>query len=365
MKKSTLNHPSVLRLAKILPRPSRTAILQNLSDYRGSIRQSARSIPVAPVRAITHARDYLDDTDRSARRAANDKKYAAQVKRSLTARVRTLNKPPRACSTASVGKWLDARAALARELVMYDGAAGIKPAVTLKSENTVVALPSVGERDAEHAKITVVKRGANWSIEPTLAESHFYHEDGETEWKNGRPISYARAINTTYVQSAAWPSGNGKNCYFLYCGARYLRQAPDGHKFLIDENGLKLCRAADHDADYHLNAQDIYHFHAAKIVDAINANAKKRAEQRAHVAAMKAEAEGVYICLNDSLRAGNCEGGTIAWAKRHNIDIKKHHPAAALVKYAVENRVALAIYASIKRHRVEMARGYADLADHH
>jgi hypothetical protein len=83
-------------------------------------------------------------------------------------------------------------------------------------------------------------------------------------------------------------------------------------------------------------------------------------------AAEIAQNEGVFVCLADSIRAGNCKIGTLNFAERHRLDTSRHYTAIELLAQANGDagRVRLAITAARFRHNQEMDRGYCDLSEH-
>ena len=104
----------------------------------------------------------------------------------------------------------------------------------------------------------------------------------------------------------------------------------------------------------------------AHITSQLQANAERRNLMKAQMAAEKAQMEGVWVCLADALRAGNCKAGCLAFAERHQISASKHYPAPALLDMAngEAGRVRLAITAASIRHRKEMEQGFALLEEH-
>jgi hypothetical protein len=221
---------------------------------------------------------------------------------------------------------------------------------------------------AESLGAKIVRRGADWTVDATLhlADIGYYHSAGETIWKNGRPKSYTRASNDTRILAAAVIRRG--ILYAAFAARRDLAdlalitlRAPAGYQWGADSNGIKLSARDDHDADYHPTADEI---HAgrnglAKIVTALEANQAKRAALKAQLAAERAEAQGIYVCVADSLAAGNCRAGTLAFAARHNLDPERHYSAPDILAIANGDaaRVRIAIRAATLRHKREMEAG--------
>lgn len=152
------------------------------------------------------------------------------------------------------------------------------------------------------------------------------------------------------------------------CVGKHFKQwtAPDGYAFGIDENGVKLFRKDSPKDDYHINAEDVLSSSRPSLVEILEGNRQRRLQTEAENRAVEAEAEGVWVCLKDSLRAGNCRTGTESFAVKYGFDVRKHYPAKEVLNRANGDygRARLAISAAISRHRREMEVGYADLENH-
>ena len=90
---------------------------------------------------------------------------------------------------------------------------------------------------------------------------------------------------------------------------------------------------------------------------------QRMAAERAVEAAAVA---GVYVCLADSIRAGNCRQGTLNFGQRHGLDPARHYSAPDLLAMANgdASRVRVAVTAARLRHEREMTAGVCELADH-
>jgi hypothetical protein len=139
---------------------------------------------------------------------------------------------------------------------------------------------------------------------------------------------------------------------------------PDGYHWNKDVNGIRAVYGPD---DFHPQIGDLWKENAVEeIVRRLQENAQRRKLLAAQEAATKAEAEGVYVCVADSLRAGNCLAGTKSFAQRHGLDTRKHYHAPDLLEMANGDgsRVKLTITSAVIRHHQEMERGYATLEEH-
>lgn len=198
--------------------------------------------------------------------------------------------------------------------------------------------------------------------------------DGWTEWKNRVPRRYHRGTYELTVVSFAVILDD-HCCEFAWQVEDRCPNDPpfittltlsDGYKWQGDHLGLSVVRLSD-GADYHPTASELRARGAvAKILEALDANAKRRAKAKAQMAAEKAETEGVWVCLADSLSAGNCKAGTLTFARKHALDPSRHYRACELLDCGEHDtgRVRLAISAARIRHRRELQQGYSMLRDH-
>lgn len=140
-----------------------------------------------------------------------------------------------------------------------------------------------------------------------------------------------------------------------------------GYKWDVDANGLRLMALARPDDDYHPNTDDIEAGMTALVAKLrANANTRKAARKAAKMDAKKsrevaqqAKAMGVRVVVADSIRAGNCESGTLSFCQRHGFDPRKSYtPEQVLAKSNGDTqRARLAIHAAIKRHETMTSLG--------
>lgn len=183
------------------------------------------------------------------------------------------------------------------------------------------------------------RTGANW--EPTMRALARISLDG--------------AIMTALI---GWATGSAENQQ-----AAYTLQAGRGYQWQVDDNGVRLVRRAD-GADYHPTTDDV-RAGRATIIAALRERAATRkaaakAARRDTTAIKRASRDGVWVCLADSLAAGNCRAGTEAFARRHGLGLHRHYRVEALPAPASETesrRVALAVLAAQRRQAREMIAG--------
>jgi hypothetical protein len=130
------------------------------------------------------------------------------------------------------------------------------------------------------------------------------------------------------------------------------------------------------------SAGDVYHFTSDEvlggmktIIAGLKAMLSRRALEKRSVkeAARKQkddtlllkEIGTIYVCLQDSVRSGNCLAGSLAWARQHGIDPNAHIAASMLELFAAkEPRVTRVIKAARIRSLQEIKQGYSLLAEH-
>lgn len=219
---------------------------------------------------------------------------------------------------------------------------------------------------ARKHKAEIRMTGKNWELYSSLSRSHIDHTPGETIWKNGRPKSYTRATCDNYVRSFAvmWSSTTIDG---IFHATRYSVTLPDGYAWGKDANGLKAYDTTSTRDDYHPEVSDLLADDAADlIIKKIIENRETRRAMEARAIAEKAAMEGVWVCLADSIRAGNCKSGTIAFCNRHALDPSRHYTAQEIFNIANGDAswARLAITAATLRHQREMRQGYSELSDH-
>ena len=238
------------------------------------------------------------------------------------------------------------------------------------------AIP-LGKCDAEIAESAARAnhtRRFNWgSARPALKPQAWGATIDEAFDYKGRHKGRTGYIYHPTMQSAAHISNDGAILAAMIGHtdgtrnlATYTVKAGRGYRWEIDANGVCLVRLAD-GADYHPNSDEIRAGRATLI-----ATLRERADTRKKAAAAsKRDAkiiaaackDGVWVCLTDAIAAGNCRMGTEQFARRHNLDIRRHYRAELLPRVGKDNsrRVALAVLAAQRRQARDMARGYADM----
>lgn len=208
-------------------------------------------------------------------------------------------------------------------------------------------------------------RGADATLQACRTPSHGVHSAGETEWKNGRPVSYTRATHDNFVRSVGIVVSETVVEVMLH--ETLVRvEVQNGHIWSIDPKvGLLLTHGPD---SYHPEIADF--LRRGNVAEKLCAKLAERAETRRRVAAERAaeaaEIAGVWVCVRDSERAGNCNAGTRSFCERHGLDARKHYRATEIL--AISNgdtgRARLAIHAAVIRDIREREAGVAMLSEH-
>jgi hypothetical protein len=186
--------------------------------------------------------------------------------------------------------------------------------------------------------------------------------------RHGGPCTYRKIEHTIFVTSYGRTDGRVLT-YRLFTTDKTIK-APFGYRWGYDSNGIKLYAIARPADDFHPDTADLA-AGSKHCVEKLKRNAETRCKcvgETKHQIALirKAEREGLSVCLADSLKAGNCRAGTIAWANRHGFSNGQHYKPSQLLADANGDtpRVALVVAVALRRHRREMEQGYAVLAEH-
>ena len=224
----------------------------------------------------------------------------------------------------------------------------------------------ISESEAKKVKSPLCMRGRDARIIPSLKASVTVHTDGETTWKGSRPIKYTRAQNDNYVRSFCIVKTQQEiDCIFHK--TRRLVTLPGGFHWSKDNDGLKAVKTDSPADDYHPSVTDLLLENAGEVMSkAILANRDRRVKLKAMEIVERAKVSGVFICFKDSVRAGNCEAGTRAFAERHGLSVTRHYSASEVLDMAngQADRVRLAVTAARIRHERELKAGVCMIEDH-
>ena len=321
-------------------------------------------------------RSYIDaekirTSDPDAKRARDDAQFRREWLRRINRKIERLVHPPvGTCAeiTAAADSQSDRADQVARLVAQKSIALQRKIPMPVICKNSELPGVGIGGFSADFARkfgVTgIIMRGHDATIQSTRRTSYGHHAEGKTEWKNGKPVKYTRATHDNYVRSFALiRSDDPRTVDYVFHLTQVSITLPEGYAWGID-NGLRAMCGAD---DYHVSAVDLLAKNVVeKIVGYTTANAATRRQRAAELLAETADVEGVFCCVADSLRAGNCLVGTRSFAERHQLDIKRHYHAPELLQIANGDtgRVRLVIQAARNQARIDAERGFSLLSEH-
>ncbi len=214
-------------------------------------------------------------------------------------------------------------------------------------------------------------RRQNWD-----APEASYHQIGIKTVNHGRYSHACRHDRLSYtpVLRACGTVTPGRALFLIGNDTIRLR-APRGWRYGRDENGLYLTRTGETREAYRYHpTSDEWSAGLAAIRSAAIAHEQTQRQVARDAREQQRQARKdadllatipVYVCLRDSRKAGNCAAGTVAWARRHDLDPRQHVPADIVRRLADRNPQALRVveYAE-RRTATEIRRGYSLLSDH-
>lgn len=219
-------------------------------------------------------------------------------------------------------------------------------------------------REAKKLGADIIMRGRNAELMACRVASYGKHVDHVTTWRNGQARTLVSSLHHNYVRSIALVEAGGTTVEYHAHRSRFVVTLPDGYRWGTDDIGLFAACGPD---EYHVTCADLIVKDAAdRIAEKVQSNKRRREEMRLREVAEKATLDGVYVCLADSLRGGNCLAGTLKFGQAHNLNPDRHYEAQELIEMSGGDysRVRLAITAARIRHAREMEAGVCHLADH-
>lgn len=338
--------------------------LKNDIFARKTIWRSTRNLSAAAWREAEKQRK----ADPDAKRARKDKAF----RRRYLAALRRCEQKAIKCDATNLDDVMRYNELTWMRIAELHECARLRSIVTGKKCEPVKA-PSYGaqlwitEHVARDHGAKLVMRGRDARVYATKSESWMDYKPGETEWENGKAVRYTRARNDNYVRSLA-VIRDPQTVDYICHETRYEIKIDPSLRWEIDENGLKAVVIASPGDDYHPTAACLIEHlqNPAFMMQMLMENMERRARTAAENAATAAENKGVFVCLADSIRGGNCEAGSRIFAQRHQLDVTKHYGAMELLAQANGDarRVRLAITAARIRHEREVAQGFCVLAEH-
>jgi hypothetical protein len=219
---------------------------------------------------------------------------------------------------------------------------------------------------------TICMVGKEAILAPTKRKSYGIHEDAvpsKWDFRKKRYYGFERCVHHNYVRSFA--IFKDRTLDYVLHETKIQLVLPEGYLWGEDYNGLKAFTEFSRQDDYHPDAEELLRKDAVEhIVQCINRFAERRTLMWAQSAVEKAESENIFVCLSDSVRAGNCFNGSLEFARKRNIDPYRHYRASELLDLVGKNdngdigRLRLAITAASLRQRKELERGYSLISEH-
>lgn len=314
------------------------------------------------------ARKKLTAAEREDRRAANDSRFRARLVASLKKQI----------AAVPVEAGPSARKALVERL------SRIAPRAT------VPAYPGVLVRITSDAvyRLGWIQRGKDASYSIWRNPYQHVHAVGETEWRNGQPRHYTRAVNDTRLQSVAWDApggmltvrcvGSRRRAQITIPGST-ARIAPreallSGDLIGISQDDGSITRYDHTGAVTGVSiprpGYDGIWEHGADIAEA-RAELTHKAERAEmthpspgmrRAARLLCRGASLAATIDDARAAGHCRAGIEAWCRARDIDPATAVQIRTLYTDTDQRAQALALQVAIKaivQRRAERARSSA------
>lgn len=231
-----------------------------------------------------------------------------------------------------------------------------------------VLLP-VTTSTAKRHNLEVSRQGDDCGVRATMQQSYIYSRAAESQYGGGRWRTIQKSQRRTYVRALAiLDSPRLVRC--IVHRHDFILLAPRGYKWDIDTNGLRLVARDCADADYHPSADELElpGANCESLVIKLEALRAERVlvakNERVRESERKLALRSGYICVRDSIRAGNCVSGTLSWLEQRKLDSARHYPLRAVASMCTEGRALAALNQAIARHAREMRDGVCLLAEH-
>jgi hypothetical protein len=350
-------------------KPVKPMVLPGDQEWVGIVNQKVGWYYHKGVRVRRALSSLLSDEERFVRRAKNDPKFRRKFIKRLESEENSIFKLHFTLdgiekADANQDQWNRRLIEISNIFSSLNRRRRTDRTIHLGSIDRICVVP-VSDSEGRKCGAEINMRGKFAKLIPCIKQSYRIYVPPESIWRNGKPVGYTNCLNRNYVQSFAVLSENpGPTVDYRLHGKDYRITMPAGYCWNKDMNGLRVVHGAD---DYHPTVSDLIAKDSAeRIVRMLSERARVRRETMAKLAAECAESDGVYVCVADSIKAGNCRTGTVQWAINHKLDINRHYAPVDLLEHANGDigRVRLAIKAATIRHRMECDRGYADIKDH-
>ena len=357
---------------------SLASTLRGAINYLLNHRVPVRSLPLNKTEFLQTEADRKSYPE--AKRARDDKKYRENYLRRLSREVKQINRQPETLAQISefVNNQKEANVRLdeiahIRQIIFNRP---IRESMTRTELHTQLvgcavipgAIPTQSEirGKKQFANFSsMLDRGVSWDITAGFISRILRNRYSKSEKRNGSWVTVSHGIHIAeYRRFGLIDKSNSRNLLIADGEREFSVLLPENYHWEIDQNGIKAVWGPD---DYHVVMSDLLNVNATDLIcNAISENAKTRRLIAIQLAAEKADVEGIWVCLNDSLRGGNCQAGTEKFAEQHTLNVHRHYHAVELLSIHTNDifRVRLAIQAARIRTQREETQGFALLSEH-
>ena len=176
------------------------------------------------------------------------------------------------------------------------------------------------------------RRLSNWrNPQPTLkSDLHLSYTTNTIHYKGSFRGRTGGEYTPRYYSEFRFNINSGKVGAWSYLDKENVMhvmnvRAPRGYRFDVDVHGVKLVSLSCSDDDYHFDGDDLMQG-VSFLRSCVITNRNKRMEDKRTRRRSKSEEKVFYrllpklqVRLQDSIRAGNCVAGTLAYAERRGI----------------------------------------------
>lgn len=338
-------------------------------DLRGGDWRRSVSGQSVTARLVYQAAEAARKSMPQAKRASKDANFRRNFLRRLNAETSRLTAAPRTC--AEVSAYVSARRSIEARLAVM----AVERRIATGRQQSIVPLPKVTAAARCHtlsaswttpeARLEGLSLSrCQWDVSTDYVTQIVVDVNSESRKGSRGWYTVTHADHRAMVRSFGLIDADARVLH-VACGKKeWDVTLPDGMYWDIDQHGIRAVSGPD---DFHPDIAALTGVESVgRITGYITKNTETRRAYAAQVAAEAAEMEGVYVCVADSRRAGNCLEGTLSFARNHGLDPACHYSAPEILRQANGDagRVKITIRAAIMRHRKECEQGFALLEEH-
>jgi hypothetical protein len=387
MKIKVWDHPTFLRYLQWVRRNTRSSVktpagvLEIIKKHRYPVQLYPAAKPMSVKDFLATKKQRQDDAQ--FKRAAKDPVFRRELVRDTKRAMKVLAKPQKFRSLQEATEYAENKDRRRQEFLKLRATL---MCVTKKPEQPVIpelgatADPNVAliygfsaDTAKAHGVTGINMAGKDAVLDPTARKSYGVHHEHTPARKDrrGKWVGFERAKHCNYVRSFALISRKDPRVMdYVFHNTEIRVTLPEGYVWsTVGGLGLKVVNGDD---DLHVDAGALLREDPlASILSDFQLNAENRRyterRRREELESEVKDSEGVYVCLCDSIRAGNCSAGSRAFARLHGIGERQHVHAPELLTMANGDigRVRLAVTRAKARQRQELESGYSELCDHY